>query len=298
MSQKRLYSQIQISPSFCFRNCPWRLTVQLNSQLESSQETIPPVTTFPERGSRLQILVIASMIFVSLVVIVADSQRVLLTFPQNFSGWPKEGSCFAIFFQRFQHPVIRIIASPFAGVWWSPYSVLSVQLPFVTKTRSSFVSGSIFVLEFLIYSILFATFWSFSNEKITFVTCVWKWKITPFCFRYSIIGKIKDSYWLYRVNFKAEKSGNPPIWWINRCRYNFSSKALCQFSKANIVRQYNQKSESKTCSSKTSSIVLSYNFSFAVKNNFMICFRPLASILNLPKFSEGFPRWFVARHKE
>lgn len=36
--------------------------------------------------------------------------------------------------------------------------------------------------------------------------------------------------------------------------------------------------------------VLSYNFSFAVKNNFMICFRPLASILNLPKFSEGFPR--------
>ena len=40
------------------------------------QLTIPPVTTFPVLGSRLQILVIYGMILLSRVVIVADSQFV------------------------------------------------------------------------------------------------------------------------------------------------------------------------------------------------------------------------------
>ena len=34
-----------------------------------------------------------------------------------------------------------------------------------------------------------------------------------------------------------EKSGRPPIWWINLWKYRFISRALCQFSKANMVLQ-------------------------------------------------------------
>ena len=44
---------------------------------------------------------------------------------------------------------------------------------------------------------------------------------------------------------------------MNRWKYSFISSALCQFSKANMVRQYSQKVESNTSSSKTSSMVLS-----------------------------------------
>ena len=51
------------------------------------------------------------------------------------------------------------------------------------------------------------------------------------------MGRIRDSYWLYWVNFRAEKSGRPPIWWMNRWRYSFISRAECQVSKANMVRQ-------------------------------------------------------------
>ena len=38
------------------------------------------------------------------------------------------------------------------------------------------------------------------------------WKSTPAASRYFCIGRIKDSYWLYFVNFKALKSGSPAIW--------------------------------------------------------------------------------------
>ena len=30
------------------------------------------------------------------------------------------------------------------------------------------------------------------------------------------MGRIRDSYWLYRVNFKALKSGSPAMWWMKR----------------------------------------------------------------------------------
>ena len=30
--------------------------------------------------------------------------------------------------------------------------------------------------------------------------------------RYFCMGRIRDSYWLYRVNFKALKSGSPAMW--------------------------------------------------------------------------------------
>ena len=36
-------------------------------------------------------------------------------------------------------------------------------------------------------------------------------EFTPAASRYFCIGRIRDSYWLYRVNFSAEKSGSPPI---------------------------------------------------------------------------------------
>ena len=38
------------------------------------------------------------------------------------------------------------------------------------------------------------------------------WKSTPASSRYFFIGRIRDSYWLYFVNFSAEKSGSPPMW--------------------------------------------------------------------------------------
>jgi len=91
--------------------------VQLKSHLESWQLTIPPVTTFPVLGSRLQILVIYGMILLSRVVIVADSQFVFAISEQNFSGCPKDGSCFAMFFHRLQQPLVRTSASPF-GAWF------------------------------------------------------------------------------------------------------------------------------------------------------------------------------------
>ena len=49
------------------------------------------------------------------VVTVADSQLVFAISEQNFSGCPKDGSCFAIFFQRLQQPLVRTSASPFGA---------------------------------------------------------------------------------------------------------------------------------------------------------------------------------------
>ena len=49
-------------------------------------------------------------------------------------------------------------------------------------------------------------------SKITLVTSVLNWKSTPASSRYFFIGRIRDSYWLYFVNFSAEKSGSPPMW--------------------------------------------------------------------------------------
>jgi len=72
--------------------------VQLMSQLESRQVTMPPVTTLPESGSRLQIFWIASRICLLAVSTVQDSQLVSLMSLKNFSGWPNAGSCAASFF--------------------------------------------------------------------------------------------------------------------------------------------------------------------------------------------------------
>ena len=75
---------------------------------------------FPLFGSLLQIFVIYGIILSSSVVTVADSQFVFATSEQNFSGCPNDGSCFAIFFQRLQQPLVRTSASPFGAWFWSP----------------------------------------------------------------------------------------------------------------------------------------------------------------------------------
>ena len=114
------YTHTQTLSLSCSLNCPCLLIVQLNSQLESLQLTMPPVTTFPLFGSLLQIFVMYGMILSSSVVTVADSQFVFATSEQNFSGRPKDGSCFAMFFHKFQQPLLRTSASPFGAWFWSP----------------------------------------------------------------------------------------------------------------------------------------------------------------------------------
>ena len=51
-------------------------------------------------------------------------------------------------------------------------------------------------------------------ENLMSSTFVLKWNCTPAALRYSTRGKIIDSYWLYLVKRRAEKSGSPAIWWM------------------------------------------------------------------------------------
>ncbi len=80
--------------------------------------------------------------------------------------------------------------------------------------------------------------------------------------------------------------------------YSFISSALCQFSKANMVRQYSQKLLFRTSSSKKSVMRLSYSSSLGVKNSFMISMAPLSDRSNLPSVCASSPRLTVARHRE
>ena len=80
--------------------------------------------------------------------------------------------------------------------------------------------------------------------------------------------------------------------------YSFISSAECQFSKANMVRQYSQKLEFSTSSSKKSVIGLSYRSSLGVKKSFMISIAPLSEMSNLPSVWASWPRFSVARQRE
>ena len=80
--------------------------------------------------------------------------------------------------------------------------------------------------------------------------------------------------------------------------YSFISSAECQFSNANMVRQYSQKLEFSTSSSKKSVIGLSYRSSSGVKNSFMISIDALSDRPNLPASPASLPRSLVARHSE
>ena len=79
--------------------------------------------------------------------------------------------------------------------------------------------------------------------------------------------------------------------------YSFISRALCQFSKANMVRQYSQKLLFNTSSSKKSVIFLLYSASSGVKNRCMISIAPLSLMANLPSVWASCPLFSVARHR-
>ncbi len=102
-----------------------------------------------------------------------------------------------------------------------------------------------------------AVFFCAVMSKTTLVTRVSNCTFTPCSCSQAISGFTRDSYWLYLVNFRAEKSGRPPMWWMKRCTYSFISRAECHSSKANMVRQYSQKVESKKSWPMTSLILLS-----------------------------------------
>ena len=60
------------------RNCCWRFRVQLSSQLESLPVTMPPVTVWPLKGSRLQIFLIYwGILSLSLIHIYGHSHTVM-----------------------------------------------------------------------------------------------------------------------------------------------------------------------------------------------------------------------------
>ena len=59
----------------------------------------------------------AALAFTDATLTFQDSQFVFAISEQNFSGCPKDGSCFAMFFHRLQQPLVRTSASPF-GAWF------------------------------------------------------------------------------------------------------------------------------------------------------------------------------------
>ena len=65
-----------------------------------------------------------------------------------------------------------------------------------------------------------------------------------------------------------------------------------------MVRQYSQKVDENTSSSKTSSMVLSYRSSSGVMKSFMISMQPFWLRLNFPSVRASRPRSTVARHRE
>lgn len=93
---------------------PCLLIVQLISQLESRQVTIPPVTTLPEYGLLLVIFSMYFAISLLLTVTVADSQLVLSTSEANTSGLPKSSDFLAIFFHSLK--LSSVFSSFIAGV--------------------------------------------------------------------------------------------------------------------------------------------------------------------------------------
>ena len=97
---------------------------------------MPPVTTLPENGSRLQIFWMYGGISPSRVVMVALIHLVAFGSEQNFSGWPKLGSWSAIRFHISQPPPGFRSGFHAAGEFWEPMVEFSTQPPLVMNTRS------------------------------------------------------------------------------------------------------------------------------------------------------------------
>ena len=84
----------------------------------------------------MQIFSIYGGILLSNVVTVADSQFVFEISIQNLFGCPKSSLCLAIFLHKSQQAPSPFSIVKSGAVFWSPIIALSVQLPFVTNTRS------------------------------------------------------------------------------------------------------------------------------------------------------------------
>ena len=97
---------------------------------------MPPVTTWPVNGSRLQIFWMYGGISMSSVVTVALIHFECSGSPQNTSGWPKLGSCLAMRRHMSQPPPGRICGSHLAGSVCEPIEEFSTQPPLVMNTRS------------------------------------------------------------------------------------------------------------------------------------------------------------------
>ncbi len=109
----------------CDLNCGWRLIVQERYQFSvlSLTVTMPPVVTFPARGSRWQMSMMCRMISSLEVATVALIQLVASMSLQKASGLPNSPcvACAAIAFHMSQdspRPFSRPLRS---GAWvWSP----------------------------------------------------------------------------------------------------------------------------------------------------------------------------------
>ena len=151
------------------------------------------------------------MILSSSVVTVADSQLVLETSEQNFSGCPKEGFLFCDIFPQ----------APYAAGTNLCVTVGCMVLVSVDSTLGTASVGNEYQVVLgednaLLYAFYLALnslchLFAIIDIKITFVTSVLNWKSTPAASRYFFMGRIRDSYWLYLVNFRALKSGSPEI---------------------------------------------------------------------------------------
>ncbi len=177
---------------------------------------MPPVTTRPENGSRLHTFWMYSGMRWSSVVTVADSHLVCGMCEPNTSGRPKSG-CFAAI-RRHRSQAGAGPSFSFAGVRWSPLSEFSVSEPIVVNSRSSAVSSTPPGSPSRTQCSAVACLRPSAKEKSTSVTSVPYWNTTPCSSSHFTSGSTSDSYWLYLVNFSAEKSGSPPMWWTKRCR--------------------------------------------------------------------------------
>ncbi|CPU67461.1 Uncharacterised protein [Mycobacteroides abscessus] len=205
--------------------CGCRLTVQLISHAESRAVTMPPVTTFPLNGSRLQMRSMCSGMRRSSVVTVADCHLVSGMSVLKTSGRPNDGSLAAT--RRHRSHAGAGPVSRRAGVCWSPLSEFSVSEPMVAMTRSSSPRSIVrstaappdsWAAAWSSRCSRVATLRSGARSKSTSVTSTWNRNVTPWSMSQRVSGSTIDSYWLYLVNLSAERSGRPPTWWMNRCR--------------------------------------------------------------------------------
>ena len=146
--------------------------VQLINQFESFTDTIPPVTTLPLNGSLLQIFSIYGGILSSNVVTVADSQFVFDISIQNLSGCPNSSLCLTSFLHNSQHAPSPFSIVKSGALSWSPSIDFSVQLPFVTNTKSFTVKLIVSSFPSCMQIICFAVFFFPSISNNTFVTFV------------------------------------------------------------------------------------------------------------------------------